>query len=73
MKTRLDFVSNSSSSSFIVINDTGKYASNADMAGMSELSLPSDAGGGCTEFGWQLQKYYDVFSKLNWAALVILA
>jgi len=74
MKTRSDFVSNSSSSSFIVISDEGKDQS-ASIAkrfyGEEEIGVPF-ADYGCKEFGWQTEKYYDVFSKINWAALILL-
>lgn len=36
MKRRLDFVSNSSSSSFIVINDYGKYVDGTSIGEMPE-------------------------------------
>ena len=67
MKTRIDFVSNSSSASFIVITDSGKevrprYDGN--------LVLP-DSEFGQTGFGWQTEKYYDFWSKLNWCAIVV--
>ena len=67
MKIRIDFVSNSSSASFIVITDSGKevrprYDGN--------LVLP-DSELGQTEFGWQTEKYGDFWSKLNWCAIVV--
>ena len=67
MKTRIDFVSNSSSSSFIVITDSGnevrpRYDGN--------LVLP-DRELGQAEFGWQTEKYGDFWSKLNWCAIVV--
>lgn len=70
MKTRLGFVSNSSSSSFIVISDTGdmerfnlhhfmweEYSDNTLIIG----------GVGETEFGWQREQYNDVNDKINFA------
>lgn len=67
MKTRIDFVSNSSSASFIVITDSGnevrpRYDDN--------LVLP-DSRFGEMEFGWQTDKYNDFWSKLNWCAIVV--
>lgn len=42
MKIRLNFVSNSSSSSFIVINDNGKYKHSMCIAGKDDvLMLPT--------------------------------
>lgn len=70
MKTRNDFVSNSSSSSYIVITNTGKYV-NPFINTFEIIELPMKYDG-CREFGWQTEKYYDICSKLNWASIVIL-
>lgn len=69
MKLRLDFVSNSSSSSYVVITDTGGVVGAGSLARVS-LSLP-DPGIGTAGFGWQTKKYYGLGPKLNWCALVI--
>ena len=62
MKTRQGFVSNSSSSSFVIISNFGNLIS---------PKLPSqlvvDGSHGETEFGWKFENYYDFWSKLNWA------
>lgn len=73
MKIRTDFVSNSSSSSFIVINRSGRRDK---YEGPKKLLLPyGDPNADCEEpgccwFGWQTHKYFDMMSKLNWCALL---
>lgn len=62
MKYRQGFVSNSSSSSFIVIGD----------GSVSIRSLPVDfiiGEEGHCEFGWDVDEWYDFESKLNFAYL----
>ena len=69
MKDRNDFVSNSSSSSFIVITDSGAFDAPRSFCG-EKVTLPN-AEFGQTEFGWQTERYGDFWSKLNWCAIVI--
>ena len=77
MKTRNDFVSNSSSSSFIFICENGQLVKPninphdlEDDEGLVVLPLKTH---GQAEFGWQNERYYDFWSKLNWAALIALS
>jgi len=73
MKIRKGFVSNSSSSSFIVISDKQNYG---DIQGyLQELVkenngiLVVDHNFGETEFGWDKDEYYDMGSKVIFAYL----
>ena len=73
MKLRNDFVSNSSSSSFIVINDTNKiYPDTHDYhTEYDPLMLPTGEYGGEYSFGWEFEEYRSFWSKLNWCAILI--
>lgn len=72
MKIRIDFVSNSSSASFIVITDSGKMAERREISyGIRQIVVPNPEMGEAA-FGWQTEKYYDFWSKLNWCAIVVL-
>ena len=75
MKTRIDFVSNSSSCSFIVIASSGKLCDVANAKKCSEkhflYSIPSKEYG-CLEFGWQDEMYNSLEDKLNWCGIVLL-
>lgn len=68
MKIRNGFVSNSSSSSFIVINEgsQSKYTFKCDSAG----NLHIDAHFGECEFGWGPEELYDVESKIVFSYLM---
>ena len=78
MKTRLDFVSNSSSSSFIVIVDNG----NACIRTSIEFQQHKNNGAYCyavpnkdhgqLEFGWQDEAYHSLEDKLNWCGIILL-
>lgn len=68
MKCRTGFVSNSSSCSFIVINNSNIRIPELINNNKSELNVPQDFGGN-TEFGWEEIRYYDFGSKLNFAYL----
>jgi len=67
VKHRKGFVSNSSSSSFIVIADTDQKVHFTDHTGQT-LEL-GDRHGGESEFGWAHEQYYDLYSKINFAYL----
>lgn len=67
MKTRNDFVSNSSSASFVVITDSG--SERVPLPG-NAYAVP-DADIGESEFGWQTERYSDFGAKLNWCAIIL--
>lgn len=69
MKQRNDFVSNSSSSSFIVIKDTNCQNFNFN----DETIKVPNSDSGNLEFGWGFQKYDDFWSKLNFCALILVS
>lgn len=74
MKIRNGFVSNSSSSSFIVFNNN-TYAKLHDEINTidisSALKVPETLGGE-TEFGWEKVKHEDIGSKINFAYIQAL-
>ena len=65
MKIRNGFVSNSSSSSFVVI---GSGNIRIPKFNKKVLMVPEDFGGN-TEFGWEETRYSDLGSKINFAYL----
>lgn len=67
MKIRSGFVSNSSSSSFIVIDKRGAFQK-LDIQG----SWVVDGSQGETEFGWSSNTYFDIYSKINFAYMQAL-
>ena len=68
MKIRNGFVSNSSSSSFLVIKPGDKQSISLPKNG----ALIIDGTLGRTEFGWERTGHYDVYSKINFAYLQLL-
>lgn len=65
MKHRLGFVSNSSSSSFVVIADN--LHNKSDLQENETEIVLGECGE--TEFGWEFKTHYDFESKLNFAFL----
>jgi hypothetical protein len=66
MKTRLSFVSNSSSSSFIIISDRKPFE---DLSRYYNTNLIIDSNFGWYEFGWKQDEYYDFGTKAIFARL----
>jgi hypothetical protein len=67
MKIRLGFVSNSSSSSFVIIDSSGQYCKiKPTNVSTNTYSIGKT---GETEFGWGPDRIVDVDSKINWAAM----
>lgn len=72
MKIRAGFVSNSSSSSYVIIDSSGKkHADLPVIHGGSEriLRIPFDLHNPHAEFGWEQTDYRDFESKLCFACL----
>lgn len=73
MKVRIGFVSNSSSSSFVVVSD-GILDQETEDAFIESIRkkhvkfVPFQNGAEC-KFGWEEKEYNDVDTKLNWAFL----
>ena len=64
-KIRKGFVSNSSSSSFVVIGSNGLEAINWS----GEIVDLGSKTGGETEFGWGPDDYHDMYSRINFVYL----
>lgn len=71
MKTRTGFVSNSSSSSFIVINKKSKYVNDLDKLRnlYGGRPLVVDNNFGMAQFGWEMEEYYSFESKVIFSYL----
>lgn len=69
MKIRSSYVANSSSSSFIVIGNTGTY----NNLKIDNNTLIIDGKFGNCEFGWGVEDYYDIYSRINFVYLQALA
>ena len=73
MKTRTDFVSNSSSSSFIVVRGTGReQASLPGVERGARLTLP-DPSIGQAMFSWETCIYDQPGQKANWTACILIS
>ncbi len=75
MKIRSGFVSNSSSSSFIIISgccDQTELEFHKNIVKANEGKLVVDGTRGTCEFGWENDCYTDFYSKLNFAYLQYL-
>ena len=68
MKIRSGFVSNSSSSSFIVLSESKKDTWNFDEVELIHGTYEIGRKGNKT-FGWEFETYHDINSKVNFAAL----
>jgi hypothetical protein len=74
MKKRFGFISNSSSSSFVVFGASQAYEVPQILKTQKDkktIKIPQTFGGE-TEFGRQRQNYTDFGSRLNWAILQVL-
>lgn len=69
MKIRSGFVSNSSSSSFIVISQSGKDETQELHEKYSTTTLVVDGNLGHTQFGWEFEEHAGFGSKLIFAYL----
>lgn len=71
MKIRKGFVSNSSSSSFVIIG-SGDFESDLEQY-IDDDGILVIGDKGHTEFGWEYTEYRGLFDRINFAYLLILA
>lgn len=67
-KIRKGFVSNSSSSSFVIVGN-GEFEQNMQRYVDDDGTLVVGANG-VTEFGWEDTKYRDMFDRINFAYMI---
>ena len=72
MKIRTDFVTNSSSSSFIAIKKNDTYNCIEEIKKFADINnsyIPFEEGN--CEFGWEQKEYSDIHSRINYAVMQI--
>lgn len=66
MKIREGFISNSSSSCFVVVSNNGNYHRPSLEINNGTLIIGDH---GNMEFGWEFEKFYGFWDKVNWAVM----